>query len=186
MTTKNSRQNKLYVFCRRNCTEIFRILIIILLIYFLSKHKSLIIVLIFEILDLIKNILRPALPYMPLDIVFVFGVAASYYYNLYIGVLIFILGIVNRVIFICLEPRHVTKAIRHIPLFIITSLYSSNSFFTVAALMLTLNYLLKYGFNIARGDFRFDKFHYNIANYLSSLVFFYLIDIVYFYLPFLC
>lgn len=183
MPRKKTAKRRIY---KERIYLFFRIAAVLITLFFLSKHKSLIIVLIFEALDIAKNMLRQTFPFIPIDLVFVFGIAGSYFYSFWIGVVIFFLSILNRTIFICLETRHMTKCVRHFIFFFSVRFFGNTPFFTVAMVLLTLNYVLKYGLNIARGEIaKFDKSHFHIINYIGSTMFFFALDVIYSYFPFL-
>ena len=82
---------------------------------------------------------------------------------------------------------HIVKAIRHIPLFFLVAfLKGKTDFFTAAMIALTLNYVMKYIFRIAKDpETMFDSAIYLFTNYSIGALFFYLISVIYFYLPFL-
>ncbi|MEM3374280.1 MAG: hypothetical protein QW757_02595 [Candidatus Woesearchaeota archaeon] len=169
---------------------ISKIVLFIILLVIFSNFKPLIIILIFELLDFFKVIFKQFFPYIPVDFVFVFGLTASYYYGFVYGLIIFCLGIINRAILSCLELRHLTKAIRHLPIFYLSTIFRgisffNNNFFYVAFTLLCLNYLLKYGFKIARADLDFEKTPFHVINFFLAIIVFYLISMIYFYLPFL-
>jgi hypothetical protein len=166
---------------------ILKIILLVALFYMLSRYKPFILVIAFEILDFAKNVLKQTIPYIPLDLVFIFGLAASYYYGFIFGVIIFFLGILNRLIMTCLEFRHVSKIVRHLTLFFVISLLSPYvNFFMAAIALLIINYILKYGLRIARGQLaEFDKTHFHVINFIGALAFLYLIYVIYAYMPFL-
>jgi hypothetical protein len=173
----SKKRNYFYLF--------FKLAFILLLIYGVSRFKPLIIVAIFEIIDFFKNILKQAIPYIPIDFVFILGITASYYYGFTYGLIIFILGVLNRIVMSCIEARHISKAIRHIPLFLAASFLREFNFFFVAVALLIINYILKYWFKIAVHNVELDKVPYNIVNFFGGTILFYFIYILYYYLPFL-
>ena len=166
--------------------HLYKLVLIFLLVMLLLRHKALLIIIIFEVLDWTKNVVKQSFPYFPLEIRFIFGVTASYYYSPYIGIIIFFLGLINRTM-LSLEIMHIVKAIRHIPLFFLVQFLQPRSdFFTVAMIALTLNYIMKYVFRIAKDpETMFDSAVYLFTNYFIGALLFYLISILYFYLPFL-
>ena len=112
--------------------------------------------------------------------------AGSYFYGPIIGVIIFGLGLLNRILLLSLELRHCVKCVRHFIFFFTVPFLRQWPFFTIAVVMLFSNYILKYGFKIAQGDLGyFDKFHYHITNFTASTLMFYLIYIIYSYIPLL-
>ena len=162
---------------------IIKLVFLYFVLNLLSKHKALIIILLFEMLDITKIFLRKTYPYIPIDFVFVFGITASYYFSPFIALLIFSLGVLNRILLFCIEERHLTKAVRHVFFYFFISILPFG-FFTSASIVLTLNYVLKYGFNIARSRmYSFDKTSFHIANYIGSTLIFYLIFVVCSYFP---
>ena len=165
---------------------LMKVLFLLGFLFVLSKYKPLIILGLFEILDWTKIVLKKTIPYIPLDLVFVFGLTASYFYSPWFGVIIFLLGVLNRVVLLSIELRHCTKCVRHFIFFFIVPFYSDVNFFTIAIIMLSLNYILKYTFNIARGKIgEFDKFHFHLTNFSGATILFYLIGVIFDYLPFL-
>lgn len=184
--TKKPKQTKLTVFFDKYKNHLYKVVLALLLILLALRHKSLIIIILFELLDWTKNIVKHAFPYFPLEVRFIFGVTASYYYSPFIGIIIFCLGIVNRTM-LHLDIMHIVKAIRHIPLFFLVQfLQSKSDFFTVAMIALTLNYVMKYVFRIAKDpETMFDSAIYLFTNYFIGTLLFYLISVIYYYLPFL-
>lgn len=164
---------------------IFKLLAIIIIVNLFSKYKPLIILAVFELLDFMKNIIKQSVPYMPIDLVFIFGITASYYYNPWFGVIIFFLGVVNRAIMSNIEFRHMSKGVRHIPLFFAASFLGAFPFFNAAFALLVLNYVLKFLLKIATYQTIFEKSHYNTVNFCMATLFFYLLSMIYFYFPFL-
>ncbi len=162
-----------------------KLALFVFLFYLFYSFKPLIIILVFELLDFFKNLLKQTIPYLPLDCVFVFGVTASYYYGFIYSVIIFFLGILNRIIMSCIEVRHISKAIRHIPIFFLVTFFISFNFFIVAMAALIINYFLKYLLKIAQGDIDIEKTQFYIVNFILATITFYFISILYFYLPFL-
>ena len=177
---KNSKKNSL----RETLLVTLKILGVILIIYIFSRYKPLLILVAFEILDLIKNVIKHVQPFTPVDFVFIFGITGSFFYSPIIGIIVFILGILNRTFMLHIEFRHIEKAWRHIPLFFIITLLRGQSFIVAATLMLVINYILKYLLYMIQG-IPFDKVFFHITNFTLSSLCFYLIHMVYFYLPFL-
>ncbi len=165
----------------------FKLLVILILFYFFMRFKPFIILLVFEITDLIKNIAKQSLPYIPIDFVFLFGMLAAYYYGFIYSVAIFVMGVINRIIMSAINFRHMSKGVRHIPLFFFCTLLKNQNlnFFSTAVLLLAANYVLKYGLNIAFAKWEFDKIHYHLVNISDALFFFYLMYKLYSYFPFL-
>jgi hypothetical protein len=161
-----------------------KIAALILLVYVFFQYKPLIIIILFEILDIIKNIIKHHTPLTPIDLVFIFGIAGAYYYHFLIGLIIFVLGVVNRTIMLNIEIRHVSKGWRHILLFFIVTFMTSTPFFQVAFMMLVINYALKYILFIFQG-IPFDKVVFHIINFTLATMSFYLIHMIYYYMPFL-
>ena len=185
MPKKSSKKQPKFRLSKNQWNAIYNSLIIILLFYFLSKYKFLIIILAFEILDFLKVYIRQSLNYFPIEFRFIFGIAASYYYHPIYGVIIFCIGIINRAIMLKIELTDVTKAVRHIPLFYIVCLFQGYNFFTLSMLALTLNYILKYTLNIAHDRKGYDDIIYLVINYSTATVLFYFIYVIYTYLNFL-
>lgn len=152
------------------------------------SFKPLIIIILFEILDFIKLIIKQFFPFIYLDFVFVLGITATYYYGFLYGIIIFILGIINRAIMSCLEQRHLKKIIRHIPIFYLLTIFknlNSNNFFYISFILLILNYILKYGLKIAKQELEFEKTPFHLINFILATLFFYIVSILYEYLPYL-
>ena len=184
--TKKPKQTGLTLFFDKYQSHLYKIVLVFFLAMLVLRHKALIIIILFELLDWTKNIVKHAFPYFPLEVRFIFGVTASYYYSPFIGIIIFCLGIVNRTM-LHLDIMHIVKAIRHIPLFFLVQFLQSRSdFFTVAMIALTSNYVMKYVFRIAKDpETMFDSAIYLFTNYFIGTLLFYLISVIYYYLPFL-
>ena len=130
-----------------------KILFSLVILYVIFKYKPIILIILFLISDIIKlTILRKKFQEFPLDLVFVFGVTISYYYNFLPSILVFILGIINRVEVAHIKDRHITKCIRHFTLFFLASLLDFYQFFTLATFLLLLNYVVKYGMAFMESD----------------------------------
>ena len=65
----------MFTLSKKHWEAIYKAIILILLFYFISKHKFLIIILAFEILDFLKVYMRESLNYFPLEFRFIFGIA---------------------------------------------------------------------------------------------------------------
>lgn len=171
-------------------TQRFQILVkcivVLLVIFIFSQYKPLLLILVFEVLELVKIILKEKIGGIALDLVFVFGIASTYYYNIVFGFLIFFLGIWNRTFMKMIKPRHISKWIRHFFIFFLVVFLRHVSFFQVGLLMLILNYMMKYLFNIIiiEPEF-FGKTVYHISNFLLCILMFFLINTAYLNLPFL-
>jgi len=163
----------------------FKIISPMLILYIIFKYKPLILIIIFEIFDLTKLlILRKKFTQFPLDLVFVFGITAAYYCNFLVAIIIFVLGIINRLEVAHIKDRHVTKCIRHFTLFFLSSLLNSYSFFTLATFLQLLNYLVKYGLSMRKSDsVIFEKSIYHVFNFISSVILFYFIEVLVQYFP---
>jgi hypothetical protein len=162
-----------------------KLLLVVAILILFIHNLPLFFVLLFEVLDFIKSALRKTFPFVPLDIEFVLGITVSYFFNPLWGILIFFLSVINNIIFMNVELRHITKGVRHIPLFFLISTMRNVNFFFAAFLLLTINYLLKYGLNIATGELdNFRRFPFSAINYLCATVCFYFINTVNSYLPF--
>ena len=186
MPRGKTKKPKIVRFFDKYKSHLYKFVLALFLVLLALRHKALIIIILFEILDWTKNVVKHTLPYFPLEIRFVFGVTASYYYSPYIGIIIFCLGIINRTM-LHLEIMHIVKAIRHIPLFFFVQFLQTRSdFFIVAMIALTLNYVMKYVFRIAKDpETMFDSAIYLFTNYFIGALLFYLISVIYFYFPFL-
>ena len=69
--------------------QMIKIVLPLIILFILFRYKPLILLIIFEILDLSKlMILRKRFLQFPLDLVFVFGVTAAYYYSFLISVIV--------------------------------------------------------------------------------------------------
>jgi hypothetical protein len=185
MSRKANKKQPVLKLSKKHWESIYKILIILILLYFLSKYKFLIIILAFEILDFLKVYMRQSLNYFPIEFRFIFGIAASYYYHPIYGVIIFCIGIVNRAIMLKIEIMDIIKAVRHIPLFYLVYFFKGHNFFTLAMLALTLNYIMKYTLNIAHDRKGYDDIIYLVINYSTATVLFYFIYVIYTYLRFL-
>jgi hypothetical protein len=158
----------------------------LVLFYAFFKYKPLIILILFEFFDLTKLlILRKNFSQFPLDFVFVFGVAAAYYYGFLISIIIFVLGIINRMQVDHIRDRHITKSIRHFSLFFLAFILNNYSFFTLAVFLQLLNYFIKYGIFILNSDTAiFEKSVFHVFNFISSIILFYFIEIFFDYFAF--
>jgi hypothetical protein len=166
-------------------THVLKTILPLIILYIIFNYKPLIIIMFFEFFDLIKLlILRKNLSQFPIDFVFVFGIAAAYYYGFLISIIIFVLGIINRMQVDHIKDRHVTKCIRHFTLFFLAFLLNEYSFFTLAVFLQLLNYFIKYGVSIIKSDSAiFDKSIFHIFNFVSSIILFYLIELFFDYFP---
>ena len=180
-----SRQSSKKLFYKNVLVHMSKITLPLILLYIVFKYKPLILLIIFEIFDLTKLlILRKRFTQFPLDLMFVFGVTAAYYYGFLIAIIVFTLGIINRMQVEHIKGRHVTKCIRHFTLFFLASLLNKYSFFTLAASLQLLNYLVKYSTSILRSDSAiFKKSVYHIFNFISSLILFFAIEKFFIYFP---
>lgn len=162
---------------------VLKILLPLTLLYIIFRYQPLLLIIFFEIFDLTKLlILRKRFKEFPTDIVFVFGITAAYYYGFLISIIIFILGIINRLEVDHIKDRHVTKCIRHFTLFFLASLLTGYSFFTLSTFLLLLNYLVKYSISMMESDNTiFDKSLFHVFNFISSIVLFYFIDLIFEY-----
>ncbi|MEM2131209.1 MAG: hypothetical protein QXR96_01670 [Candidatus Woesearchaeota archaeon] len=131
------------------------------------------------------------IPYSPIDFVFLFGITASYYYGFIYGLVIFFLGTLNRIILSSFQFRHLSKGIRHIPLFYLSFIvgkgiiFKNYGFFNIALILLIFNYILKFLLKIAKNDLEIEKTHFHVVNFFLSILGFYLVSIIYEYIPFL-
>jgi len=164
---------------------IFKFILILIFLNFSARFKPIFIIAAFEILDFFKNIVKQSIQYFPLDLVFIFGITGSYYYSPWVGVTVFLLGVINRAVMSSIEFRHLSKGVRHIPLFFVTQYLHGLPFFTAAMTLLVSNYVLKYILKIATYQPLFDKSHYNTVNFVLATIMFYLLSMIYYYFPFL-
>lgn len=162
-----------------------KFLIIGILLFFFSKHKPLIWILLFEILDLWKTILQRCMPQLPLNLDFIFGITASYFFSPLVGIIIYLLAIINRIVFFAITYRHFVKGIRYLFLFILIQYFRFLNFYYAALIFLVLNYIMKYIGNFFFGPFELDDTFYDIVNFILSCVAFYIISMLHFYIPFL-
>jgi len=81
MKKKAKKKNAKFDFFKTTSSTIVKLIVILFIMLFLSKHKALIIVIVFEVLDLIKNMIRQNWPYIPLMLLNVLGI--SYFFILY-------------------------------------------------------------------------------------------------------
>jgi hypothetical protein len=186
MTSQKSSSERRKILGSRKITYfLFKLIIVGLLIVFLSKYKPLILVLIFEVLDFFKTVLKQTIPFTPIDLEFIFGITVSYYYSPLYGILIFFLSVVNRTLLSCIQIRHMEKSVRHVPLYFLISILTFLNFFVAAFAMLVTNYILKYFLNYLKGDMSFNKSPYNFISFFLSMTSFYLINTIYYYFPIL-
>lgn len=164
---------------------ISKLFILGILLFFFSKYKPLLLIIIFEILDLWKTVLQRAFPQLPLNLDFIFGVTASYFFSPLVGIIIYLLAIVNRIIFFAITYRHLAKGIRYLFLFILIPYLKFIDFYLLAIIILVLNYVIKYIGSFFFGPFELEDTFYDAVNFLLSSVVFYLISMLHFYLPFL-
>ena len=165
---------------------VIRFSLLAVLAYLVALYKPMVLVAAFEVLDLFKNFLKRTFSFIPLDLVFVFGITASYLYHPVFAVLIFLLGIVNRAVTFTLEARHVLKFIRHMALFTLVIFFRDYELFVAGTLMLVINYILKYSFNLFnRQVYFFEKSPFHITNFVGSMLLFYVLATLYEYFPFL-
>ena len=164
---------------------VLKILLPLVLLYIIFRYKPLLLIIFFEILDITKLlILRKRFGEFPIDLVFIFGIAGAYYYNFLIALLIFVLGIINRLEVAHIRDRHITKCIRHFTLFFLAFLLNTYSFFTLATFLQLINYLVKYSFSMMKSDNSiFNKSTYHVFNFITSLILFYFIEAIIKYFP---
>jgi hypothetical protein len=164
---------------------LFKLTVIVILFFLIAKYKALILVLLFEVLDFFKTVLRRCIPFLPIDFEFIFGITVAYYYGFIYSIIIYCLSIINRTILSSIELRHISKGIRHIPLFFFATFLHIYPFFPVAMVLLVINYLFKFLLKISTLQPLIEKTQYNIINFLAASFFFYMISVIYYYLPFL-
>ncbi|MCM2325166.1 MAG: hypothetical protein NDI94_01780 [Candidatus Woesearchaeota archaeon] len=164
---------------------IFKIILIALVIKLSSTYRSIVLLFLFEIIDVWKTILRRTIPFIPIDFEFIFGITASYFFSPVLGVVIFIMSLINRFLLLSIEPRHIVKIIRHPLLFFGISFMGSIPFFWAAFIMLGLNYLLKFLLNAVFLDETPEKMLYHGVNFTASTIIFYLIHMLHFYVSFI-
>ncbi len=165
---------------------LIQIILLLFIILIFTQYKPLLLILVFEIVELIKVLIKQKTKQFPIDFVFVFGITASYFYSPIIGFVIFFLGVHNRKLMKTIKSRHITKGVRHLTLFLIVSLLRSFPFFSAAVLMLMINYAFKYLIGILfLSENVFDKALYHITNFIGSTVLFQIISILYQNLRFL-
>lgn len=157
-----------------------KITLSMILLFVIFRYEVLLLIIFFEIIDILKLILfRTRKVQFPVDFVLVFGITAAYYYNYISAIIIFALGIMNRVETEHIKGRHMTKCIRHFILFYLARLLSSFSFFTLAVFLLLINYLLKYFMAFMQSDEGiYKKLIYHIFNFTASAALFFLISIM--------
>ena len=138
----------------------------------------------YYILDVIKNIMRKTMLYFPLDLAYIFGVTLAYHYNFSMGVFIYVLSLINKIILGRIQVRHLANSLRLIPIFFIASKFTMFPFLIVASILLIINYILKYVFRIAvRSSNAYDTLPFHIANYIISLTFITLLNTVITFMP---
>jgi hypothetical protein len=164
---------------------LLKILILFIILRIFAWFKPLILIVIFEIFDFFKTVLRRCFPFIPVDLEFIFGVTAAYYYGFVYSVVIFILSVLNRILLSSIEIRHISKAMRHIPLFFIATFFRFYPFFWVAMILLAMNYMFKFLIETLTSQPIIEKVQYNMLNFLSATILFYFISILYYYIPFL-
>jgi hypothetical protein len=164
----------------------------LLFFFFFSRYKPLILILIFEAFDLLKNtceqkgVFGHASFNLPVDLIFIFGITASYYYGFGVGLIVFLMGILNRIVFSRLEIRHIAKLSRFFFLFLIITLLKGINFFYAAMILLIVNNILKFISEIwFSGVIAIEKYYYYLMNFIASIFFFYIISVLYAAFPFL-
>jgi hypothetical protein len=179
-------KKKTKTFWNKNYTYILlKIFVLIVIFYCISIYKPLIIVIVFEALDFLKNILKQIIPELPIDFAFVFGITASYYYSPYVAFIIFFLGVLNRVIMLNIERRHFIKTFRHFLFFLLVPFFRGFNFILVSITCISLNYILKYVFKFSTHNVELNKIPFHFINYFGSIFLFYMIYTIYSYFPFL-
>jgi hypothetical protein len=175
---KNKKSNYNYI------NLIYKGFLFFLILFILLKYKPLIFVILFEVLDVIKNIMRKTMLYFPLDLAYIFGVTLAYHYNFSMGVFIYVLSLINKIILGRIQVRHLANSLRLIPIFFIASKFTMFPFLIVASILLIINYILKYVFRIAvRSSNAYDTLPFHIANYIISLTFITLLNTVITFMP---
>ncbi|MFH2020704.1 MAG: hypothetical protein ABIJ34_04780, partial [archaeon] len=163
----------------------WKLALLFIIVLLFSKYKIVIFLLAFELSDIFKISLKRRQADMALDLVFIFGITAAFYYNFFTSIQVFFLGIINRVIMSTIQVRHIVKIGRHIPLFLIASFLKMYSFFYIALILLVFNYVVKYAIEtFIEGCPRFDKIHYHATNFCVSIILFYIIGLLYSLFPF--
>ncbi len=151
------------------------IMILLLFFYFIKREVCIIIV--FSVLDFLKNILKVKFQFIPVDLGYIFGVTAAFFYNPIYSIIILIIDNFNRAAFGFLESRHFSSAIRDIILFFIVIFLRPMPFLAAALVMLLLKYVFHYMPEIILAhNFPVEKLHFHVVNVLISTLFFYLID----------
>jgi hypothetical protein len=151
--------------------------LLILLIFFYFIKKELVIVIIFTFFDFIKSIFKVKFKFVPIDLIYIFGVTASYFYNPFYSFLILIIGNFNRIAFGFFQSRHFSSSVRDIILFFISFFLKDFSFINVAIILIGLKYVLKFISDLVfLNKIFFEKFHFYIINIGTSLLIFYLIN----------
>jgi hypothetical protein len=164
---------------------VIKSLVVVLAVYFLFRHKALFFLLAFELLQIWKISIKDSHD-VSIDLVFIFGVAGAYYYHVFVGLAVFVLGVINRASINKLEARHIYKAGRILPLIVTASFLLQYSFFPMAVALLLINYVLKYLVDaIVYGCIDLEKTHYHAINIFLSLVMFFFIELIYRTLPIL-
>ncbi|MBN1502473.1 hypothetical protein JW930_02935 [Candidatus Woesearchaeota archaeon] len=154
-----------------------------ILLYLTFFNKKIFFLVVFEFADFIKGVVKVKTGYFPVDLVFVFGVTAAYFFSPYVSLIIILLGMVNRMIFGFFQVRQFTEILRHFIIFFVTYALRNYAFFIVGISMLALKYLLKIiGVLITRDTSTLEKLHFYFVNVLCSSVLFYLISFFTFYL----
>ncbi|MFH0875737.1 MAG: hypothetical protein V1859_07405 [archaeon] len=175
---KNNAVNRRLEFCRvlLNAHKRFLFLIVGLLICYLFK-RELVLVIIFAFLDFSKNILKVKFGIFPVDIAFVFGVTAAYFYNPIYGLIILAIATFNRAAFGFIESRHFFSSAREMMLFMLILLLKNINFTTVCMIMLTLKYVAHYTSDLLfLQRITFERTHFFIANIIGSMFLFYIIN----------
>lgn len=159
------------------------LLIFLLLIYITFFNKRLLFLVIFEIFDVSKSIVKVKTGYLPIDLVFVFGVAVSYFFSPFLAIIIILLGMANRFIFGFFQPRHLIEIIRHLLIFFCVPFLRPYAFMNVGFIMLIVKYILKLVEVCILGDISVYEriISYYIVNFFGSLTLLYFLSIFSFF-----
>ncbi|MFH0876514.1 MAG: hypothetical protein V1859_11350 [archaeon] len=158
------------------------IVLLILVALYLIK-KELLVVIIFTLLDFAKSILKVKFRFVPVDLCFVFGFCAAYFYNPIYSLVILVIADFNRFVFGFFEERHFIGHLRDIAVFLIVPFFRFLPFATAGIVIVFLKYFLNFSLQfIFYQRLYITKLHFYLINIMASLALIYLIDMIKFIL----
>ncbi|MBN2367799.1 hypothetical protein JXC34_02180 [Candidatus Woesearchaeota archaeon] len=150
-------------------------LLLVLFLYIIKKEFFF--VLIYYFVDTAKNIFKVKFRFFPIDLSFIFGVSAVYFYGPIYSLLILLIADINRLVYGFFEQRHVLSTIHEVFLFFLAVLFIRAEFLTYAAIMLFLKYISRILFNLViPSETIFRKLHFYLINTVCSMILFYIIN----------